>query len=733
MPLPTPILDDRSYQQLRDELVRRIPVYAPEWTDHNASDPGITLIELFAFLGENLLFRFNQIPETTKLAFLKLLQIPLQPGASSRALVALTGTDPAGVLAPLGSVASAGAISFETSSEALVWPCSFQAICKAQAAAPTPGEEQDFAAAALDAAQLGAGEQPVYYESQLVPVDPSKPGAEPINFETAVDGMIWIAVLDTTGVLDLDQMADHLLNVGFIDDQQVTGLADVASPCPGAGTQSTSPPVIWEASTGVLDPVSGQARYTALSVEGDTSAGLTQQGIVRLRLPRDATTLGTFTLIDPDLAGTRDLPPQIDDDSLAQKVRFWVRAFRPSGNKPFGRVRWIGANAVDVVQLRKARPEFLGTGTGESDQSYKLINRPVVGGSQVIEVEENGAFAPWTAVDGFESSSESDKTYVVDLEAGTVTFGNGVRGRAPQIGQRIRATEYRYGGGTAGNVQAGAINKLDDVPTLKVSNPLPAAGGADPEAIADALERVPGEVRRRDRAVTRDDFRELALATPGGDVGRAETMPLFHPVTRQMDPVTGQPDAAGVVSVVVWPREDRQNPNAPMPDRGLLGRVCAYLDARRLITTELWVIPPTYVKVAVAMGLKIKPGYGAEAVRRWVELVVRQYLAPLAPYGPEGDGWPLGRTVIGRELEAAALQVDGVQYLTADVGLARWDTSSGTWVAAPANTVALNPWEVPELAAITVVEGDPLQPGEAITPPQTGVVPVPIPILKDEC
>ena len=50
---------------LRDELVRRIPVYTPEWTDHNASDPGITLIELFSFLGENLLFRFNQIPEAT--------------------------------------------------------------------------------------------------------------------------------------------------------------------------------------------------------------------------------------------------------------------------------------------------------------------------------------------------------------------------------------------------------------------------------------------------------------------------------------------------------------------------------------------------------------------------------------------------------------------------------------------------------------------------------------------
>src|SRR3954471_15803910 len=90
MPLPRPILDDRSYQQLRDELVRRIPVYNPEWTDHNPSDPGITLLELFAFLGENLLYRFNQIPESTRLAFLNLLQIPLRPAAAAEALVVVT-------------------------------------------------------------------------------------------------------------------------------------------------------------------------------------------------------------------------------------------------------------------------------------------------------------------------------------------------------------------------------------------------------------------------------------------------------------------------------------------------------------------------------------------------------------------------------------------------------------------------------------------------------------------
>src|SRR4029077_17690606 len=173
------------------------------------------------------------------------------------------------------------------------------------------------------------------------------------------------------------------------------------------------------------------------------------------------------------------------------------------------------------------------------------------------------------------------------------------------------------------------------------------------------------------------------------------------------DPRTKITDAAGVVTVVVWPREDLKHPNAPTPDRTLLSQVCQWLDARRLVTTELYVIPPTYKKIAVAVGLQAKPGYGIEAVRRWAELVIRQYLAPLPPYGLHGGGWPLGRAIYGPELEAAALQVEGVQFIEC-LRLATWDEASGTWPEAtgvagvgtssgctPRENITLQPWEVP--------------------------------------
>src|SRR4051794_22592843 len=145
MPLPQPILDDRSYQQLRDQLVRRIPVYAPEWTDYNASDPGVTLLELFAFLGENLLFRFNQIPEATKLQFLRLLDVPLHAAAVARGFVAFTTDAAAGVAVDQRTVVNAGKVPYETTIEAHAWPLSVRGVGRLEREAPNPGEELEFA------------------------------------------------------------------------------------------------------------------------------------------------------------------------------------------------------------------------------------------------------------------------------------------------------------------------------------------------------------------------------------------------------------------------------------------------------------------------------------------------------------------------------------------------------------------------------------------------------------
>lgn len=733
MPIPAPILDDRSYQQLRDELVRRIPVYTPEWTDHNPSDPGITLLELFAFLGENLLFRFNQIPEAARLEFLRLLDLPTRPATPARALVTIEAKrlvpdesgQLTGPLVPIGSALRAGDLLFETQTEARCWPLEVRALGRVRTPAPDREREpevHEFAVRAVDAlGQLQPGEAPAFYANRTV--DLNQP---PVDFDETVDQMLWVAVLLPKAPADAADYeaqkqlhADALINLGFLPDPLYPGLDEVPA-CPGAGFAPPSPPLQWQVSTGQF--VGDQPRYRTIPVEGDTTRGLTGEGILRLRLPKQAADFARFSVDDPDRRGTGQLPPALEDDT-EDRVLCWLRAFRPDpqGFRQLGRLAFVGINAVEVVQTQRAGAEFLGTGTGEANQVYRLVHPQVIAGSLVLEVEEASGWVRWSETDGFHTSGPEDRHYVVDREAGTVRFGNGLRGLAPQIGQRIRVREYRYGGGAAGNVAPKAIDRLVEFPDLKPANPVRARGGADPEPVNEALSRIPGELRRRDRAVTASDFQELALATPGAEVGRAECLPRFHPPTRQGE-------AAGVVSVVIWPKTDPAHPNAPVPDRTLLRSVCAWLDQRRLVTTELYVIPPTYRRVAVAVGVQTKPGYGSEAVRHWVELVIRQYLAPLPPYGPEGQGWPLGRRVYGPELEAAALQVEGVQFLTG-LEVAGWNGTA--WEVGP---VALEPYEVAELAVITVEDGPlRLTPGQTLEPPASTTVPVPIPVLREEC
>ena len=89
MPITPPRLDDRSYRDLVDELLARVPAHTPEWTPAQVGDPGRTLLELFAWLADTVLYRANLIPERQRLAFLQLLGMPLRPARPARGLVSL--------------------------------------------------------------------------------------------------------------------------------------------------------------------------------------------------------------------------------------------------------------------------------------------------------------------------------------------------------------------------------------------------------------------------------------------------------------------------------------------------------------------------------------------------------------------------------------------------------------------------------------------------------------------
>ncbi len=125
--IPSPKLDDREFKDIVDEAISLIPRYAPDWTNHNPSDPGITLIELAAWMTDLILYRLNRVPEKNYIAFLNLLGIKLKPPRAARALLAFNLVDgatsqriPVGSQVATPQAAEEETITFETARDLLV-------------------------------------------------------------------------------------------------------------------------------------------------------------------------------------------------------------------------------------------------------------------------------------------------------------------------------------------------------------------------------------------------------------------------------------------------------------------------------------------------------------------------------------------------------------------------------------------------------------------------------------
>jgi len=125
--IPAPRLDDRGFEDIVAEAIRLIPRYAPEWTNHNPSDPGITLIELAAWMTDLILYRLNRVPEKNYIAFLNLLGIQLKPPQAARALLTFTLAEgaerqviPEGTQIATPQAADEDAVTFETARELVI-------------------------------------------------------------------------------------------------------------------------------------------------------------------------------------------------------------------------------------------------------------------------------------------------------------------------------------------------------------------------------------------------------------------------------------------------------------------------------------------------------------------------------------------------------------------------------------------------------------------------------------
>ncbi len=637
MPLPDPQLDDRRFQDIVNEAKRLIPRYCPEWTDHNVSDPGITIVELFAWLADLLLYRINRIPEKNYLRFMDLLGITLKDAIPAQAALTfwLSAPQPGPVPIPRGTEVATvrtgdrAAISFMTNVDLTIHPPTLRECLFSS-------DDANY----VDYLTRVAGEGDYVDAFQGVPL----PGqALYFGFAEPVDS--------------------HILSLAI--DCIVEGI----------GVDPRDPPLAWE---GWCGPTLGWQRCM---VESDATGGLNQVGAVVIHLPGN-----------------------MESRVLSQASLYWVRlrVVQPRPGQPTysasPQIRSVTIQALggraDATHSTPVIGEILERALSEPGESFRLQNTPVLPrlDDEFMQAQTPaGDWERWDEVESFRFSTPEDRHYTLDGVSGTIAVGPTIRqqdgterpyGASLLLGQAVRVSRYRYGGGVSGNVGANTLTVLkSSIPYIaRVTNFNAAVGGLDPESLDAARFRAPNALRSQDRAVTPLDYEFLAYQA-SRLVARARCIQVRTDGRGNSAP----PGTVELLIVPLLPRDHPRTVDALQPSPELLADVRDYLDDRRMLGTQLVVDGAAYLGVRVEASIIVEPNVDPEAVRQRVAARLADYLDPLVG-GAEGTGWPFGRDFYLSEAQSIVQSVPGVRF-AAEVALFQIDLQTNQSRAAGARIV----------------------------------------------
>jgi hypothetical protein len=332
-------------------------------------------------------------------------------------------------------------------------------------------------------------------------------------------------------------------------------------------------------------------------------------------------------------------------------------------------VTHIMLNTVDAVNLHTMRTERY-SGYGVPGQVVQLLRRPLyVHGSAEqsvfpipdrftdirVSIQGDGGEAEeWARASAAEmlTASKDDRVFVVDPVEGTLTFGNGIRGRMAPVGSNnILVDLYRVVPGSRGNIGPGEVQVCEALgDAVQVSNVLPASGGRDAETIEEITRRAPTLLTSRDRAVTRADFETIAKQA-SGEVARAAC--------------SGEMGDDGSVEVVVLPHR-RQGEDVPDPflSAGLRDHVSAHLKKRCLINVNPEVRLARFKPVDISLTLRLRPNANVIHIREQAESWARAFIDPYEG-GIDREGWSFGGTLYAQDFARMVSDIHEVRHVSA--------------------------------------------------------------------
>jgi predicted phage baseplate assembly protein len=606
MALPAPNLDDRRFQELVDDAKRLVQQRCPEWSDHNVSDPGVTLIELFAWMTDQVVYRLNRVPDRNYIKFLDLIGVRLFPPNAAKADVTFWLSAPQddtmkitrGTHVSTVRTETLEAISFETIEELAIPPVSVHRVFSQI--------EEEKTRNHTSAVQRGQS----FFCFDKVPK---------------------------------------------VGDVLMVGLSEAAPSCAvnirlecnieGRGVDPLNPPLVWEAWDG--------EGWSECELDADETGGLNRAGNVILHVPRSHVT----SLISNQRGGwlrCRVIEAEEDQPTYGASPQI-------TGMTAYS----IGGTAT-TVNAENVEEEIVGISEGVAGQRFAVKRQPVVPGDEprVLQVASDEGWQTWTEVGHFADSGPDDRHFMLDAINGDITLGPAVRqpdgtlrnyGGVPPKGAVLRIAEYRTGGGRGGNVARGSLRVLrTSIPYVdRVENRHPARGGIDAESIEEAKDRGPIVLRTGNRAVTVEDYEVLAQeAAP--EIARVRAV------------AAGDGADAGSVRVLIVPAAAADGARLRfeqlVPSDESVDKIAAYLDDRRMIGARVVVEPPSYQGVTIVTRLRARPRTDPTRLQQAALEALYSYFNPITG-GPDGKGWDFGRPVHSGEVFSVLQGLRGTELV----------------------------------------------------------------------
>lgn len=620
------MLDDEEYKDILEEARNTAISLYPEWTDYNYHDPGITLLELFAFVKESQQYFLNQIGEENKEKYLKLLGITRRSKTAAKSLVKFQ-TDGNRILHRKSKL-GAGELCFEIQGRKQLIGGDIRA-CSA-----FRGEQLTEY---LDKGQMELGHSLGFRPFGR---EPRQGDAFYIRFDRALPEH---TVLD----LYIEVFKEYPVKRNPLGEGGFIPLVDLGFSC---YTEKG-----WE----------------QLTVIRDETYGFLFDGFLRFRLPgkmeqfsvhgeegyyicvifRDGIydVAPVLTQISMNICGVRQFDTLIEyqivpwaesielDTELAITGRsdIWLQigetfypaeGFQKEIRKEDGMVFLSledgrAGQAEKVLVVNTALGMFYRMpsyeGNGFPYQKIDLEDLQVEYDSLqllVQDVEHKGGYRMWEKVRDFGKSTPEDLHYVFDSRRGAIRFGDCIHGMAPE--GKIIVIGYVRTMGSSGNVRQGKIDHFLMPPDtgMKLYNICDGYGGREEETLEECFLRAGKELSKPDCAVTGDDYEEYVKKTPGLMIEGCKVLQIkdIRRFVKKVD------ETAVYLVVKPYCREEEGEIGS-----GFYQNIRYYLERFRLIGSRIYIFLPEYVYVEVYTEAVVKPQY--LHYRERLEEVIREF------------------------------------------------------------------------------------------------------------